>query len=171
MTDSRARRPEHWLPVVGYEGLYEVSDLGKVRSLRDGQLLSLYVVDDYPMVTLHKGGKQKTRHVHRLVLEAFAGPCLPGQQARHGRSGPDDNCWPENLEWGTAAQNAIDKVRHAIAAGQLDPELVRPRAVHVSESTWLRVAEAAEAEGRSRNEVVLDALDQYLARHGGHARV
>jgi hypothetical protein len=118
---------ERWLPVVGYEN-YEVSDIGNVRSLdrvvpsrnRWGPYLHVVrgrllkqspVTGGYPAVTLCQEGRESTRRVYRLVLEAFAGPCPPGMQALHGPHGKLDSRWPENLRWGTPAENAADKLR------------------------------------------------------------
>lgn len=68
---------EWWLPIKGYEGLYEVSNLGNVRSLNynhTGKTKLLKKVNDkdgYHIVGLHKDKKQKIDKVHRLVAEAF----------------------------------------------------------------------------------------------------
>lgn len=111
--------PERWLPVVGYEGLYEVSDRGIVRSLprqtltgmRGGYpLAGCLDAWGYPHVGLCRDGKVRTRKVHRLVLEAFAGPRPPGMEARHGPGGAGDAALA-NLQWGTPTENAADKIR------------------------------------------------------------
>ncbi len=64
-------------------------------------------VDGYLTVKIQ--GKPRT--VHRLVLEAFVGPCPPGMQCRHLDGNPANNRL-ENLAWGTHAENAADKIRH-----------------------------------------------------------
>jgi hypothetical protein len=56
-------------------------------------------------------GRQVKRFVHRLVLLAFAGPPLPGQEACHNNGDPTDSRI-ENLRWGTKTENGRDKVRH-----------------------------------------------------------
>lgn len=86
---------DRWMPVVGYEGLYEVSDRGDVRSLKrprktyltrhgkelvltwfEGRALSPSAdKDGYLKVSLSKNGKSKVFRVHRLVLESFVGAC------------------------------------------------------------------------------------------------
>ncbi len=115
---------EHWLPVVGWEDSYEVSCRGRVRSLDrwrrarlgwrliPGQLMAQEPdPDGYPTVRLRRppDGSGKRRrvhvHVHVLVLLAFAGAPKPGEIARHGPLGPDSNRWPEDLCWGTRADN------------------------------------------------------------------
>ena len=71
---------EVWSPVKGYEGLYEVSSMGKVKSTQywNGTYERILKpgknTDGYLRVTLCKDGKQKTHYVHRLVAEAFLKP-------------------------------------------------------------------------------------------------
>lgn len=65
---------ENWRAVVGYEGLYEVSDQGRVRSLKFGKTRILKYGKagaGYLVVNLCKDGKHKLMYVHRLVAEAF----------------------------------------------------------------------------------------------------
>jgi NUMOD4 motif-containing protein/HNH endonuclease len=113
MATDDATPPETWKPVVGYEGLYMVSDLGNVRSLRRssrprlrGDLLSpgMSAKSGRFKVALCRDSKQKTVYVHRLVLEAFVGPCPEGCEALHGPRGPLVNSL-DNLSWGTRSQN------------------------------------------------------------------
>jgi hypothetical protein len=164
MSSDLAGRPEHWCPIIGYEGLYEVSDFGRVRSLRSGKLLAAYEHQGYLAVTLHGANGQRTRHIQRLVLEAFAGPRPPGQQACHGPWGSLDNRYPENLRWDTPVQNSDDKARHAIMRGEIASDRVLPRKIPLPEDIWLRLGEVAQELGRSRSDVVLDALTLYLSR-------
>jgi hypothetical protein len=109
---------EQWRTVGGYEGLYEVSDQGDVRSARrrkgsrGGPLKQALTGGTSPRlcVVLYKDGKKKTRLVHHLVLEAFTGPRPTGQEACHGPGGALDNRHV-NLYWGTREQNQADRVR------------------------------------------------------------
>ena len=113
---------EQWKPVVGYEGLYEVSSFGSVRSLpRSGTrqpkpyLLTpwLHGKDKYKYlcVNLSRNNKPKTRPVHQLVLEAFIGPCPKRYEAGHGNGVYTDNCL-SNLSWITKKDNAADRTKH-----------------------------------------------------------
>lgn len=104
---------ERWLPVVGWEDLYEVSDLGRVR--RDGHVLACRGVK-YPMLGLSRNGKVTSRTVHTLVLEAFVGPCPLGLEALHANDIPTDNRLT-NLSWGTRTQNMHDQVRNGRHVG------------------------------------------------------
>jgi hypothetical protein len=109
---------EQWRPVVGWEGFYEVSDHGRVRSVdrvirrasgrpfwRKGRILST-AGSVYPQANLndtHNGRLSVTR-VHVLVLEAFVGPCPPGMECRHLDDDKQNNRIT-NLRWGTRSQN------------------------------------------------------------------
>jgi hypothetical protein len=104
---------ERWLPVPGWESLYEVSDLGRIRSLhrfgrgKRGGLLKPFPghLGRYLSVRLSRSGKHKNRLVHQLVLEAFTGPRPPGMESLHGPGGSQDNRLA-NLSYGTRRQNS-----------------------------------------------------------------
>jgi hypothetical protein len=68
----------------------------------------------YITVNLKPGGaiKLKTMRVHRLVLDAFVGPCPDGMECRH-LNGVKADCRLSNLAWGTRKENIEDRVRHA----------------------------------------------------------
>ena len=116
---------EEWRPVVGWEGLYEVSDQGRVRSFDrtvhckngrtrryKGRLLKPQKSrDGYLRVALCRGDKPRRRYIHRLVLAAFAGPCPDGMETRHMNGNPSDNRLA-NLQYGTHSENNLDRVKH-----------------------------------------------------------
>lgn len=106
---------ECWWPVVGFEGLYDVSTLGRVRSLprnttRGGILRQVLSTKGYPQVTLSRDGKTKTFRVHTLVAAAFLGSCPPGHQVLHGPLGQVVNA-VVNLTYGTPEENQADRLR------------------------------------------------------------
>ncbi|MBM4587599.1 hypothetical protein GS507_05245 [Rhodococcus hoagii] len=114
--------PESWRPVPGYEGSYEVSNHGQVRGLdrygSDGRRVAGRVLtpgrhhrDRHLQVNLCKDGVARTTLLHRLVLEAFVGPCPDGSVACHWDDDPDNN-HVDNLRWGTLEDNARDAVRN-----------------------------------------------------------
>lgn len=120
--DFEAVKPEKWLPVVGYEGRYEVSDQGRVRSMaRDGapgarrsktKVMGVSVHrQGYHVIGLSRDGVRKFYLVHWLVLEAFVGPRPPGQDGLHENDVPGDNRLV-NLRWGTAVENSADARRN-----------------------------------------------------------
>lgn len=113
-----------WVPVPGYEGLYEVAKSGLLRSLprkcktkngatqvRPGRLLGHVTAAGYKAARLTDStGATRRKYVHQLVLEAFVGKCPAGLQALHGEGGACDNSL-RNLRWGTPAQNQLDRFR------------------------------------------------------------
>jgi len=121
---------EIWLPIRGYEGLYEVSDLGRVKSL--ARIAGKNIIEDrllrgrvteygYVRVTLSRDSRTKSFAVHRLVLEAFVGPCPEGMEGCHGNGTPADNR-KDNLRWDTPESNWQDKVKHGTAPiGERNP--------------------------------------------------
>ena len=110
---------ESWLPVVSYEGLYEVSDLGNVRNVRrrkstwPGRVLKprLYT-SGHLHVHLCREGQATALLIHRLVLAAFTRPAARQQEGNHINGVKADNRLI-NLEWITHAGNA----RHAFTTG------------------------------------------------------
>lgn len=101
------------IPVVGYDGLYEVSADGAVWSSRKRRWLKPYVTphNGYLRVTLQRGGEKRGRYVHRIVCEAFHGPCPRGHQVAHRNGNRTDNR-AENLRWLTPRQNTAEKEIH-----------------------------------------------------------
>ena len=112
-------KDERWLPVVGFEGIYDVSDFGRVRSIMKrkntlvGRILKPSLnASGYRHVGLHKDGKHNTLRVHRLAMMAFIGPCPNGEQINH-IDGNKINNRLDNLEYVTASENT----RHALSLG------------------------------------------------------
>lgn len=121
---------EVWTSVPGYEGRYEVSDLGGVRRvLPDGRyrILQPYVHNEvgHLRVTLYcAAGCKKQWWVHRLVLFAFEGePPEDAPLACHKNSDPADNALV-NLYWGNESQNAFDREAYARKMRGLPPKVV-----------------------------------------------
>jgi len=121
--------PETWVPVVGFESLYEVSDGGRVRSLARpvktsrgvgqrlvrGRILSPSSdKDDYRQVGLHKDGQRYTAKVHALVARAFIGPRPDGAQIAHGDGRRTNNALG-NLRYASVKENIADKLAHGTA--------------------------------------------------------
>lgn len=112
---------EEWRPVVGYEGLYSVSSLGRVRSERDGRgthkglILKERPFEGYIRYVLTRNGEQRQRMGHALVAEAFLGPCPPGKEVNHIDEVKSNNT-PENLEYLTHLENTRHSAtRHRMA--------------------------------------------------------
>ena len=95
---------EVWKPVVGYEGLYEISNLGRVKSLIRGIIRKQRLNKGYMYIGLHKDGVEKMCKVHRLVAEAF----IPNPKNKSDVNHKDQvktNNKLENLEWATRKEN------------------------------------------------------------------
>lgn len=149
---------ERWLPVPGYEGHYEVSDRGRVRTLarvisrrmgdgsvqdqlRPEKILAQVTYGGrwYPRVTLTVNHKKKTVSVHTLILTAFVGPAPVGMQCRH-LDGDLTNTRLSNLTWGTPKENTADKFRHGTV---LRGEKVRQASLTADEVRIIRRRHAA----------------------------
>lgn len=115
---------EIWKSVVGYEGKYEVSDFGRVRSLWCGSrggsfkrkmpLILSNIVNSgggHLRSKLTANGKSFNLLVHRLVLEAFKGSCPEGMEGCHEDGDPTNNR-NDNLRWDTHVENMKDSIRH-----------------------------------------------------------
>lgn len=117
------REVERWAPVLGHEGAYEVSDLGRVRSVSridgagrnwPGRILSPSPGGGegrYLKVSLSRAGRTETHSIHRLVLRAFAGEPGVNGVVRHLNGISTDNRLV-NMCWGTQTENNLDIVRH-----------------------------------------------------------
>jgi hypothetical protein len=141
---------ERWKWVVGYEGLYEVSDLGRVRSVDRvvrhsqhstknllGRVLrpAPYIKSGRLGVLLCKEGVPRTTKVHRIVMAAWVGPCPDGCEVRHGPNGVSDNS-VSNLSYGTRSENQLDRRRDGTDNGR--------RVVRSDGVEFVNMREAAE---------------------------
>jgi hypothetical protein len=149
---------EEWRACFGYEGYYEVSSLGRVRSLgrtidvdqssssgalrkrRTRQLrpriMRPGLTNGYPALALRRNGEFRSVTVHSLVCTAFHGPRPPNHDACH-RDGVRTNATASNLYWGTRRRNEQDKyvTRFAEMAG-----------ISLAEA-WAMVARAGNVPG------------------------
>ncbi len=101
---------EEWRPVVGYEGLYEISNQGRVRNMRR----LLRPTPDASRggrrsVMLTADGRKKRHNVATLILEAFVSPRPDGLLACHNNGDATDDRL-DNLRWDTPQANALDAV-------------------------------------------------------------
>ena len=113
---------EQWKDIAGYEGMYQVSDMGQVRSLdrfddrghkQKGRTLTQSInTYGYLCVKPSIEGKKTLKYIHRLVLEAFIPNPDNRPQVNH-MDGNKQNNHVSNLEWATAKENS----QHAVDTG------------------------------------------------------
>ena len=121
---------EEWKNVIGYEGLYEVSNKGNVRNVRRNTLLKLSKNRyGYIQVYLYKNGIRTVFRVHRLVAEAFIPNPDNLPQINHKNEDKSNNC-VENLEWCTAKYNnnyghrTENAINTRVKNGYADPDFI-----------------------------------------------
>ena len=115
---------EEWRPIAGWEGLYEVSNYGQVKTVsrkirrglgeyffKGGVVKPIEMGNGYLAVNLTRSGKREQRLVHRIVLESFVGKSPSGFQACHN-NGIRSDCRLENLRWDSVIANHEDKRKH-----------------------------------------------------------
>lgn len=120
-----AEEQEIWKDVVGYEGLYQISNLGRVKSLARKIDHVKYIEDrgdvimtpflnknGYFTVMLHKNRKKKQHRIHQMVARAFIPNPLGKEMINHIDCNTQNNR-VENLEWCTNSENQL----HAMANG------------------------------------------------------
>ena len=153
---------EIWKDVAGYEGLYQVSNQGRVKSLerkvkhwRGGEriqkerILKPYINRyGYLLVVLCAGGKQKTLNVHRLVCEAFHENPDNKPQVNHINEDKADNraC---NLEWTTAMENSNFGTRNERMAKALSKPIGQYTRAGELVKTWPSLTEIGKQTGFS----------------------
>ena len=95
---------EIFIDIKGYEGIYQVSNLGRIRNSRGKILKPNKDHKGYMLIYLYKDGKRKTHKVHRLVAIAF----IPNPENKKTVNHKDEvktNNHVDNLEWMTTAEN------------------------------------------------------------------
>ena len=99
---------EKWKDIEWWEWLYQVSNIWRIKSLRDGRIMKLKYIQGYTNIGLNKDTKQKWYRVHRLVAQAFI-PNLENKRTVNHKNWIRDDNRVENLEWATYSEQE----RHA----------------------------------------------------------
>lgn len=104
---------EEWRDVVGFEGLYKVSNFGRIQTVKTGKIKEQTIskTDNRPYLSLWKNNKIKVCRPHKLVMEAFVSLRPEGLECCHNDGNPQNNHW-SNLRWDTPKNNHADKVKH-----------------------------------------------------------
>lgn len=137
---------EIWKDIEGFEGLYQVSNLGRVKSLeryvyhgdkamlRKERIRRPYDNQGYWNLTINKDGKEYHTTIHQLVAKAFV-PNPDNKPVVNHIDGDKKNNRADNLEWVTVAENA----RHAIKMGLISAEQCRINGRKSIDATAIRV--------------------------------
>lgn len=108
---------ENWKDVPGYEGLYQISNLGNVKSLYSNKILKPSIDKyGYTRFSATKDKIQKTLIIHRLVAKLFIPNPNNLPQVNHKDGNKNNNC-KNNLEWCTDSDNK----KHAYKTGLMTP--------------------------------------------------
>lgn len=103
---------EIWRDIKNYEGIYEVSNLGRIKSIsrngtiKENRILKPNKVMGYSQVGLQKYGTRKYKKIHRLVAEAFIPNPENKKEVNHKDGNKANNC-VDNLEWVTTSENQL----------------------------------------------------------------
>lgn len=174
---------EIWKDIPGYEGYYQVSNMGQVKSLsrlvphlgheylRKGRIRKLQENQGYLCVTLNKNSVSKSFGVHQLVALAFIPN--PGDRpfVNHIDGNKRNNCL-DNLEWVTAQENIL----HAIATGLVDVEQCKINGRKSIDAVATRVLcedtgevfeSQAEVCRQLGNECIIYNIHQHKRSHNG----
>lgn len=165
---------EVWKDVVGYEGYYQVSNLGRVKSLRtkayspkekcaivvmrERVLRQSPNVKTYLNVSLRKSGTKNTQKVHRLVAKAFIPNPDNLPQVNHKDENKQNNC-VENLEWCTNQYNINYGTARARMAEKRKKKVIQLSASGEVVNKWGSMKEAAEDLGIGYN-----TMNRWLSR-------
>ena len=154
---------EEWRDVVGYEGRYQVSSMGRVKSLerkdRFGRTVKERILKSYInrygylLVALCAGGKQKTLNVHRLVCEAFL-PRAEGKDAINHKDEDktNNNVW--NLEWVSHKENCNFGTRNERIAKALSKPVAQYTKDVAFIKAWASAAEVKRQLGFNHSNII-----------------
>lgn len=147
---------EEYRDIAGYEGLYQVSNYGNIKSLgnnksRKEKILKPLVKKGYLIVTLYKKGVSTNYCVHRLVAQAFIPNPDAKEQVNHINGIKSDNN-VQNLEWNTASEN----VQHAYDLGLCEKSRKDKSVMVLCITTgeiYESISEAANQTGTQRSNI------------------
>lgn len=142
---------ETWRDIPGYEGRYQVSNLGRLWSKERGLLSPFLSRGGYLVATLQRNGKRYGTGVHRLVAQAFIPNPEDKPQINHKNGIRTDNR-PENLEWVTCSENNLHR-RRVLNGGGGRPG--RPVVCTTTGELFPSITAAAKATGANLCKILL----------------
>ena len=162
---------EKWKDIKGYEGLYQISNTGKVKSVNKHIILKPSKNrKGYLHIILCKNGKTKVGRIHRLVAQAFIPNAENKEQVNHINGIKTDNN-VENLEWCTNGENQ----KHAFSLGlQTNVGNNNPRARKINQydlqgnfiKTWNSIYDIEHALNCNRSSIWRCCTHKYKQSHG-----
>jgi hypothetical protein len=163
---------EIWREVANYEGEYEVSNMGRVRSLKSNLVLKpRHKGKNYWKVRLYKEGVGKEHSIHRLVASTFISPIPQGMVVNHKDENPANNC-VENLEICSYHYNnhyASAYVRRAKSMAIAKSKAVKLRNCKTDEVLYFESGKAASQYFNKGRTVVPSLI--YQAKNNGKNKV
>ncbi len=170
---------EVWTDIPGYEGLYQLSNLDKVRSLTrkihdslghkytlKGKEKKLTLSNNrYLIVLLHKKGKAKTFGLHQLKLITYVGSCPEGMEACHS-DGNSLNNELSNLRWDTPTNNQRDRELHETTCNDVNHRPYRLRG-KVEEIIELFLAGHSTTELAKRFNTTIVTIGRHIRKRLG----
>lgn len=108
---------EIWVNIIGFK-LYQVSNLGRVKSLRNNKILSQTIIFGYHLVRLTENSISKQHRVHRLVAEAFI-PNPEFKETVNHEDGNKSNNNVNNLRWATQLENNVHAYQNGLNKGAI----------------------------------------------------
>lgn len=161
---------ERWMPIPNYEGIYEVSDKGRVRTLRTNKIITPKNIKGYSAVRLYKDGKDRQMYIHRIVALVFIPNPENLPEVNHKDENPKNNC-VDNLEWCSPKYNINYGTGKARALKKRMPLLKRCKTVQKDGSgnvvaVYGSIKEAAEKTGFKHQNIQACCAGKQRRCHG-----
>lgn len=173
---------ETWKDVVSYEGIYQVSNLGRIKSVPrkdrrghpwSGRIMKPDITaNGYCQILLSKDGVKEKRYVHHLVMESFVGTRPDGKQVNHINGDKTDNSIV-NLEYCTSSENHFHSYRvlgkqAAWGDKQGNAKLTKEqvltiRSEHANKITGRKLAKMFNVDEATISAIVLRKIWKHLA--------
>ena len=161
---------EIWKPIKNYEGLYEISNIGRIKTLKFSggdkpKIMSPYDVHGYKRIRIFKNKKQRSTSIHRLVAEAFLPNPLNKPFVNH-KDGNKSNNVVTNLEWATESENVAHAFRVLKIKAHGGRKKKRVRIIETGQ-VFDSIKEAS-SYGYNRSSIIMCCEGKYHTASGYH---